>query len=380
MWLYVPNIDQSACAAASEGSTLASDWLSPISERFTEACVSWRGKQQLAPAWSRRWKQGGFIRLLSGPTWPLSTLSRGVAALISSLPEIHASQILWPAKEQAAPTSDSLSTKCCASFPAAGLILSSAKTCRGTRTDSSTHWSQHWKQWAAALRQEYSARRKPEIPSGASDCSSWRAESAYDWMSPNVPNGGRSTAHAEKIGSTMYHNGKKVQMRLESQASDWMAPRVQRGSYTRDRGNPEQPRATLEGQAKDWPAPAARDHKGVNSIEHVETNGTGRKHLDQLPNFVKHCLPSSFPDQRTIADGALSSTDSPNTNQPSVKRKLNPIFVEALMRWPTGLSGFERSETGLIQWQQRMLSFLCALGCSLTAQDNPDRQQGSLFE
>nr|WP_236771055.1 hypothetical protein [Agrobacterium tumefaciens] len=36
-----------------------------------------------------------------------------------------------------------------------------------------------------------------------------------------------------------------------------------------------------------WPTPATRDHKGANSADHLE-NGTGRKHLDQLPNYVEH--------------------------------------------------------------------------------------------
>lgn len=57
----------------------------------------------------------------------------------------------------------------------------------------------------------------------------------------------------------------------------------------------------------------------------------------------------------------MSSTDSPNSNQPSVRRKLNPIFVEALMRWPTGLSGFERQEMAWTRWWQLMPSFLSAL-------------------
>lgn len=59
----------------------------------------------------------------------------------------------------------------------------------------------------------------------------------------------------------------------------------------------------------------------------------------------------------------MSSTDGLNSNQPSVKRKLNPIFVEALMRWPTGLSGFERQETAWTRWWQLMPSYLSAL-CS----------------
>lgn len=36
-----------------------------------------------------------------------------------------------------------------------------------------------------------------------------------------------------------------------------------------------------------WPTPATRDYKGANSADHLEA-GTGRKHMDQLPNFVAH--------------------------------------------------------------------------------------------
>lgn len=129
----------------------------------------------------------------------------------------------------------------------------------------------------------------------------------------------------------------------------------------------------LPGQAANWPGPAARDHKGTNSAEHLEVS-SGSLHLDQLPNFVEHCfrLPSS--PARPIAGGSMFSTDSPNSNQPLAKRKLNPIFVEALMRWPTGLSGFERQETAWTRWWQLMPSFLSAL-CS----DHQPPRQGSLF-
>lgn len=110
-----------------------------------------------------------------------------------------------------------------------------------------------------------------------------------------------------------------------------------------------------------WPTPAARDYKGANSAAHLEVS-TGALHLDQLPNFVEHIfhLPSS-PDLLTIAGGSMSSTAGPNTNQPSQKRRLNPIFVEALMRWPTGLSGFARQETAWTQWWLLMPSLLSAL-------------------
>lgn len=84
-------------------------------------------------------------------------------------------------------------------------------------------------------------------------------------------------------------------------------------------------------------------------------------------------LPSS-PGPKT-ADGAMSSTATPNSNQPSAKRKLNPIFVEALMRWPTGLSGFERQETAWTQWWQLQRSFLSALDW-----ESSDEMQHDLFD
>lgn len=108
-----------------------------------------------------------------------------------------------------------------------------------------------------------------------------------------------------------------------------------------------------------WAGPAAQNHKGSSPGSVVRKDGKVRDDIlhYQAEQFFH---PPSSPD-RPIAGGSMSSTDGPNTNQPSAKRKLNPIFVEALMRWPIGLSGFERQETALIQWQQLMLSYLSTL-------------------
>lgn len=81
---------------------------------------------------------------------------------------------------------------------------------------------------------------------------------------------------------------------------------------------------SLAAQATTWPTPAARDFKGANGPAHL-TAGTGRKHMDQLPNFVEH---SPFtPSARETSAGAKSSTP---------RRALNPLFVEWLMGWPPG--------------------------------------------
>lgn len=146
--------------------------------------------------------------------------------------------------------------------------------------------------------------------------------------------------------------------------------------------------------AKMWPTPATRDHKGANGPDHLE-NGTGRLHLDQLPNFVEHLwyTPNVPNGGRTLsedisptgmtADGvkrqvglenqarlwatprgiegekggrwqqsgdapkvltltgqALSLPDRPistdGDGSSHIRRTLNPLFVEWLMGWPPG--------------------------------------------
>jgi hypothetical protein len=416
VWLFVPGTS-SPSAQASEASNSASCSPCTIGERLAEASATWRGKPRLPQAWSRAWKQGGFIRLLSGPTCSPSTLDRGVAVFISSLREIPAKRTASPESALDPQESASLPPKSAASPRSAGLILSSARTCQGTRTDSSPPSLRHWKGWATALRQEYSARPKPVTPCGASDCSSWPSatvldstntrnstanrsnpnsthsvgdtlcdavtkwaaprvlqggpnsnreargaggpdlqEQATQWMAPNVPNGGRSASHAEQIGNTLYHGDKKVQLGLEHQAKDWSAPKASDG----EKGGPNQRGSKgdvpLPGQAANWPCPmTADDGRKV----------TGTAHQAMLCNVAASFHPPSSLDQR-IAGGSTSSTASPNSNQPSVRRKLNPIFVEALMRWPTGLSGFERQATAWTRWWLLMPSFLSTL-CSPAA-------------
>ena len=44
------------------------------------------------------------------------------------------------------------------------------------------------------------------------------------WPTPNVPNGGRTTWHAEQEGHSFYHEGKKVQLGLEQAVRLWATP------------------------------------------------------------------------------------------------------------------------------------------------------------
>lgn len=60
------------------------------------------------------------------------------------------------------------------------------------------------------------------------------------------------------------------------------------------------------------PTPATRDYRGENSLEHCTTNGTGRKHMDQLPNAIAHGTSTGM------------------------KLRLEPVMCEWMMGFPEG--------------------------------------------
>lgn len=224
---------------------------------------------------------------------------------------------------------------------------------------------------------------------------------------------------------------------LTAVTRNWQTPRAARGEWTQDKGDPEKRRPSLEGEAIQWPTTtaemikgaggnreggpnlqtaaaawdqpeklgsggisagywpttAARDFKGANSAEHVTTNGSGRMHMDQLPNFVEHCF---SPRAQPIAPGQSSLRPIPFSPPPSGKsisgpllaailefrrysmrsggaagwcgtwirqprRKLNQRFTELLMGWPIGWTRCEPVETGFFLWLQASRGYLSSL-------------------
>lgn len=539
-WLFVPGTC-SHSAPASADSISESELPSP--ERV--ASLTWRGNPLQLPLWSRRWKRGGFIRLLSGLTQEHSTLDRGVAEFIASLPETHASRTATPESGADPMTIDGLSTSFSGSSTSAGLIVSSERTCRGTSRGNSRHWYRHWKEWDIALRAESSARPKSARLTEESAFSLWPTARAEDsessgrrvargvsdtltaatrdfgsamWPTATTSDGDAgarpadpkrgpapglvaaagmwptaTTMDAQSSGSrslpgSAAHAGtsltdaavreqlwqtpatdsfrsrsgdRKDEMGLDQQARYWPTLRTitggaESGERKKELGRTESGGGDLQAAAnqwptpsagnfndgeslesfdarkarqkargingngmgdtlaiaaartaEQWPTPAARDYKGSNSADHVTTNGTGRMHMDQLPNFVEHGFLSSPPVQE-IPDGPQSLPPRPISPQPSEisksgtllaeisvyrrwgkrsggaagwhgtwtrkpRRSLNPRFVEWLMGWPTGLSGFGHAETGFSHWLQRMRGSLLKL-CS-----KPEPRQRSLF-
>lgn len=219
---------------------------------------------------------------------------------------------------------------------------------------------------------------------------------------------------------------------IQTAAANWPTPRVAAGGYTRDNGNPDLPRPTLEGKAqmwqtpaadsfrsrggdrKDemgldqqarlaWPTPASRDYKGANGPDHLE-NGTGRLHLDQLPNFVAHSY--SLPAPASVMPGRTSLPARVRALRRLLRwmtsrygrsvvrrlmktrhtRRLNPLFVEWLMGWPSGHALCACSETEFAHWQQAMRGALSALPTACgpwiwePPAEAPEPEQGGLFD
>jgi hypothetical protein len=179
------------------------------------------------------------------------------------------------------------------------------------------------------------------------------------WPTPNVAGGGNPPGILTAKGNHFVRpSGKKAHLGLDqatkmwshhprwSHHSQWPTPMASDGCKPSG-GNRRS--ADLTQASRMWPTPAARDAKGANSREHVETNGTGRRHMDQLANFAVHSLPA-----REITRDGGDTSDQPRT--------LNPLFVEALMGWPTGWTSFDFAATAWSRWLQRMRSEFLHLG------------------
>ena len=85
--------------------------------------------------------------------------------------------------------------------------------------------------------------------------------------------------------------------------------------------------------------PTARDHKdGATSMANTPVNGLLGRQVLTTP---------------------MAGHDTSDT-----RRTLNPLFVEALMGWPTGWTGFASVATVWCRWLRLMRSELSRLNCS----------------
>mgnify|MGYP006921322867 CR=1 FL=1 len=161
--------------------------------------------------------------------------------------------------------------------------------------------------------------------------------------------------------------GSKGDLMLPSAAAQWptpvanddnKSPEAHLAMKARMKGGPRQTITSLQVLVQQWPTPAARDSKGANSAEHALITGGGRKHMDQLSNFVAHSSHLAQP----MPDGPPSCESGQDSPPPSAKR-LNPAFGEWLMGWPVGWTIAEPRACGaseMASWRSRLQQQLCS--------------------
>jgi len=106
-----------------------------------------------------------------------------------------------------------------------------------------------------------------------------------------------------------------------NQVSNWQTPGT---DSFRSRGGDRTDEMGLDQQARFFPTPASRDYRTPNATSYQERSQTAKG--EQLQNFVAHSLP--VPPAQTGPESSESA--------PTLRRRLNPRFVEWLMGFPIG--------------------------------------------
>ena len=170
--------------------------------------------------------------------------------------------------------------------------------------------------------------------------SSWKThrclwEEDLEWSSLTLPRWGmtRDGVLWERITPPLLTN--------EIESGSWLpTPLSTLGSNGGPNARDSSGRPGLQMAAMTWPTPAARVGKGSNSREHCETNGTGRKHMDQLANAIAYpYLRFATPQARDFRTGSTDRWDNPERSRnlnDQIGGQLNPTWVEWLMGWPLG--------------------------------------------
>lgn len=366
MWIVPPSLE-SHYAPASACSTKESS--SPFLEHALR--VSLNGRVMLKPAswpgWKRRaWSRRLYGAIRSNPFLPNSLMGE----LTGLLPDFPANRTALPESAGASQTSDGFGKQSRSSFAGLGLDSFFWKTFADSslplEEPPSERFSGTWPSSGSMCAGRCFAlpRWVPPISEPGSSC--WPTARANDsekrgtitpnqraglpgavqlWPTAKASDGDKGSPNqAGSRGDPMLAGAaiqwqtpaadsfrgrgadRKDEMGLDRQARTfWASPKA-------STGGPDATSAAHEGapnlkaQTASWPTPAARDAKGANSELHVTQTGTGRMHMDQLPNYVAHCFSHPAPTPTSGPASSNAGLTSP--------RRLNPAFVCFLMNSP----------------------------------------------
>lgn len=298
----------------------------------------------------RAWKMKPWMRRLSGLTLKPSIQIRGVAAWISSLPDIlasHSPSLEPNAQKKTRATSGHSYEK---SFEPSNPEYVSSKTSHTIYDWDLNKSTMTYDQWVTALRRVCLQRKKSVRRIAANASSSWPTVTATDASVSSarppekmIRKDGRNVLRTPSLAETvMQEDGfpytkqdlqaRKAGKDYQTAKVQWPTPRAQEpGSTSASHGS------GLAETAKAWPTPMARDWKDSPGMKDRDTGQIS------LPNMA---FRSGHQDQESMNNGDMS------------QMRLNPLFTEWLMGWPIGWTDFAPVETAWCHWWQRMHSEL----------------------
>ena len=335
MWLFIP----SNCVPASECSEKASEPHSAILESSIELSVSWSAKPVQRANLLRLWKREPSIRRLSGITLQPSTAQCGVDAWIASLPVSLAKTCPLRADEQDSTASARVSSSMSPTLQMLAVRVSSFwRTSQASLLPPPPLWTkpkasstnarppESWENWptAGGIRNGCIFARPTSVQlTSVSD--GFASHGA--WLTPNVPNGGRSVS-AEVVASRgMTENGKRT-VGLESEVKHWATPDANAMERTNRSDSPNAAtRPTLALAAAQWATPTSSENSNrTTKMAPTHGNGHGIVLAGQAADMTNSLRPVlSTIDGRELSPNTLGS-----------RPRLNPLFVEWLMGWPIG--------------------------------------------
>lgn len=142
-------------------------------------------------------------------------------------------------------------------------------------------------------------------------------------------------------------------------------PTPQTDSF-RSRGGDRKHEKGLDGMARDWPTPMATDGNKPSAGNRKTADLTSASRMWMTPTARDH-KDGATTLANTPVNGLLGRqvlvTQMAGSDISEQRRTLNPLFVEALMGWPTGWTGFGFVATAWSLWLRRMRSELSQLNC-----------------
>lgn len=415
-WIYLPS---TCCPSAPDTADSNSACISPAtSSGFDPALwLTLSGKPTRRPLSWRGWQTRPWVTLLSGTTLAPSTVARGLDSWISRLWASRARTSPTPASARESTETEAASSSTdCGSLAKWDAATSSWRTSQLSLTEGLTPFSGPWPKAGSMRNGAFSARPTWEPPIAASGCSSWPtpdanvstqsnrsaspgaaarpllAAAAAMWLTPDVPNGGR-TLSAEDVAARGATERGKRQVGLSNQARMWAAPIAKDGekrSAGERKGDdlstqtelwhtPKTPMGGPEGraakatrgsgggdlleQAQAWATPSARDWRsGEASDETLTRNsrplneqavnwqtprsadaGGGAYQRDrgqkgkERPTLTGQACLFFLPAPKSSPPGEGFCSNIPDSPLPSPeKRRLNARFEEWLMGVPLG--------------------------------------------